>query len=82
MLDDTLKSQLKGYLENLRQPIELVASLDGEKASREMESLLADIAQLSDKVSWRKADGDETDARVPSFTILRDGEETGARFAG
>ena len=82
MLDDTLKSQLKGYLENLRQPIELVASLDGEKASREMESLLADIAQLSDKVTWRKADGDEIDARVPSFTILREGEPTGARFAG
>ncbi len=82
MLDETLKTQLKGYLENLRAPIELVATLNGAKASQDLESLLGDIAALSDKVSWRRAEGAEVDARVPSFTILRDGRETGARFAG
>jgi len=28
MLDAGLKAQLKGYLENVTQPVELVASLD------------------------------------------------------
>jgi alkyl hydroperoxide reductase subunit F len=82
MLDDTLKTQLKGYLENLRQPIELVATLDDGKPSRDMESLLGDIAALSDMVTWRLADGPEIDGRAPSFAILRDGNETGVRFAG
>ena len=82
MLDDTLKTQLKAYLENLRLPIELVASLDDQKSSQDMESLLSDIAHLSDKVSWRKAEGEEINSRTPSFAILRKGEETGIRFAG
>ena len=82
MLDDTLKTQLKSYLGNLRAPIELVASLGEGKASQDMQALLVDIAGLSDKVSWRAAEGAEQDARVPSFAILRDGQETGARFAG
>jgi NADH-dependent peroxiredoxin subunit F len=34
MLDATLKSQLQGYLQNVTQPVELVASLgDGPKAA-------------------------------------------------
>ena len=81
MLDDTLKTQLKGYLENLRAPIELVAALDDGKTSEDMAALLGDIAGLSDKVSWRLAE-DTAGVRVPSFAILRDGAETGVRFAG
>ncbi|MEQ8504862.1 MAG: alkyl hydroperoxide reductase subunit F [Rhodospirillales bacterium] len=82
MLDDTLKAQLKGYLENLRTPIELVATLGDGKSSADMASLLSDIAQLSDKVTWRQAEASERDSRAPSFTILRKDEETGVRFAG
>jgi len=37
MLDTDLKAQLSAYLEKLQQPIELVASLDGRDASRELE---------------------------------------------
>ena len=36
MLDATLKTQLKAYLEKVVQPIELVASLDDSAKSREM----------------------------------------------
>ena len=40
MLDAGLKTQLTQYLQNLRQPIELVASLDDSKGSTEMKALL------------------------------------------
>ena len=36
MLDDGLKTQLKAYLQNLRQPIELVASLGEGQGSKDM----------------------------------------------
>ena len=33
MLDDGLKSQLAAYLERLREPVQLIASLDEREAS-------------------------------------------------
>ena len=57
MLDATIKTQLKAYLERLQQPIELVASLDDSSQAQEIRALLDDIALLSDKVSVRN-DGD------------------------
>jgi alkyl hydroperoxide reductase subunit F len=78
MLDSTIQAQLKGYLERLQQPIELVASLDESPAAAEMRELLQDIAPLSDKVSVRF---DGTDARRPSFQITRAGADMGVRFA-
>lgn len=80
MLDATLKSQLKTYLEWLTKPIEIVASLDDGEKSQEMLGLLREIEHLSDKVSLNIA-GD--DKRKPSFVIKRVGEEIGEmRFAG
>jgi alkyl hydroperoxide reductase subunit F len=78
VLDANLKAQLKGYLERVTQPVELVASLDEREASGEMRELLEDIAGLSDKVSVR-FDGE--DARRPSFSISRAGADMGVRFA-
>ena len=79
MLDTNLKTQLKAYLEKVTQPFEIVASLgDGEK-SREMLSLLQDIAGLSDKITL-ETDGD--DARRPSFSLNRIGGNISLRFAG
>ncbi len=79
MLDANIKTQLKAYLEKLRTPIELVASLDDSAAAQEMRGLLADIAGLSDKVGLRE-DGDA--ARRPSFAIGRPGEAARISFAG
>ena len=79
MLDDTLKSQLKTYLERLVQPIELVAALDDGEKSRELDALLTEIAALSDKITLRR---DDSDARKPSFAIHRVGTDIGVRFAG
>jgi alkyl hydroperoxide reductase subunit F len=79
VLDATLKSQLKTYLERLTLPIELAASLDESDASRELESLLGEIAALSDLITVVRRDDD---ARRPSFEIRRTGTGTGVRFAG
>ncbi len=79
MLDAAMKSQLQTYLGMLRQPIRLIASLDGGASSSELRALLEDIASLSDKVSL---DATGNDARKPSFVIAREGETTGVRFAG
>ena len=78
MLDAGLKAQLKAYLENIRQPIELVAALDDSAKSAELKALLDDIVAASPKVTLRLA----ADERVPSFAITRAGEDVGVRFAG
>ncbi len=78
MLDDTLKTQLKSYLERLTRPVELVASLDDRPASAEMRELLDEISALSDKIAVRH---DGSDARRPSFSITAAGADMGVRFA-
>jgi alkyl hydroperoxide reductase subunit F len=78
MLDATLQAQLKGYLQRLTQPVELVASLDDRPASAEMRELLQEIAGLSELVSVRF---DGSDARRPSFNVSRAGAGMGVRFA-
>ena len=80
MLDANMQTQLKQYLANLREPIELVASLDdGEKSARTRE-LLSEIASLHDMVSARF---DGTHDRTPSFIIRRASDaDKWVRFAG
>ena len=78
MLDTSMKSQLQAYLQNLRSPIRLIATLDGSEQSAELRELLQEIAELSDKVSL---DESGTDARKPSFVVAKEGETTGVRFA-
>ena len=79
MLDATLKSQLQAYLTKLVHPIELVASLDDSDSSRELQSLLVEIAELSNLITLiEKRDDDE---RKPSFSINRKGGSMGLRFA-
>ncbi|WP_448658886.1 alkyl hydroperoxide reductase subunit F [Sphingomonas sp. CJ99] len=79
MLDAHLKQQLEGYLVHIREPIELVASLGDDAKSREMETLLNDIAGLSGKIAVVRKDDDK---RKPSFMIRRAGTDIGVRFAG
>ena len=80
MLDDTLKSQLAGYLERVSQPFEMVASLDDSDNSRDTRALLETIQSLrADKISVRF---DGTDARKPSFSLKRTGSSSSLRFAG
>ena len=79
MLDNSLKGQLKVYLERVTLPIELVATLDDGARSQELLGLLQDVAAQTDKITLRR---DGADARVPSFSINRVGSDVGVRFAG
>ncbi|WP_028997839.1 alkyl hydroperoxide reductase subunit F [Azohydromonas australica] len=80
MLDADLKAQLKGYLQRLTQPIELIASLDDSKGSQDMLELLRDVAEQSEQVSLVESRDDAE--RKPSFLIRRVGTDVGVRFAG
>jgi alkyl hydroperoxide reductase subunit F len=80
MLDDTLKAQLKAYLERLQKPVELVATLDDGAASQELRELLEDIRAQSDKITV--VEKNDADVRKPSFLITNPGVDTGVRFAG
>ncbi|WP_435200983.1 alkyl hydroperoxide reductase subunit F [Janibacter sp. GS2] len=82
-LDPNLATQLTAYLENLREPIELVATLDDGAKSTELDELLVEIEGMSEMITRRVAEGDERDERVPSFAITRAGaDEVSVRFAG
>ncbi len=80
MLDNTMKAQLKAYLERLTKPVELVATLDGSEKSQEVRELLADIKSLNDKITV--VENDAADVRKPSFLITNPSVDTGVRFAG
>ncbi|SAL24616.1 alkyl hydroperoxide reductase subunit F [Caballeronia humi] len=80
MLDANLKTQLKAYLQNVSRPIEIVASLDDGEKSRELQSLLEEIASLSDRIAVIEKHSD--DERKPSFSIGEPGKDAGIRFAG
>jgi alkyl hydroperoxide reductase subunit F len=80
MLDPDLKQQLQSYLERVRRPIEIVASLDDSQASREMQELLGELAEVCPqiRVTERRGDGE----RTPSFSLGTPGQQIAVRFAG
>ncbi|EAQ28121.1 alkyl hydroperoxide reductase, subunit f [Erythrobacter sp. NAP1] len=80
MLDANMQIQLKQYLANLREPIELVASLDDGEKSAQTRELLTEIAELHEMVT---ASFDGTHERKPSFIIRRASDANKwVRFAG
>jgi alkyl hydroperoxide reductase subunit F len=81
MLDASLKQQLQGYLGRMTQPIEIVATLDGSDASREMGALLEEVASLSSLITLEQGPEGGAD-RAPSFAVRRAGTDMGIRFAG
>ncbi len=84
MLDQDLKTQLAGYLERVKLPFEMVASLDDSETGRDMLSLLQTIQGLRSDMITLRLDGQ--DARKPSFALQRTGTASGLpaslRFAG
>jgi alkyl hydroperoxide reductase subunit F len=78
MLDAQLKAQLQAYLERVRHPVELVATLDDSSAAQQMRELLGEIAELSPLVTARF---DGTAERRPSFCISAVGANMGVTFA-
>lgn len=80
MLDNNMKTQLKAYLKRLTKPVELIATLDDGAKSTEIKELLAEIAELSDKVTFTI--NNDLPVRKPSFLITNPGSDKGPRFAG
>lgn len=78
MLDTNLTGQLKAYLERVREPFEMVASLDDSPSAHEMRELLEEVAALSPLITLRT---DGNDARKPSFSLNRIGSDMSLRFA-
>jgi alkyl hydroperoxide reductase subunit F len=83
-LENDIKTQLQTYLQMLREPIVIAASLDESANAKEMQALIEEIAGMSDKITLVH----EADARKPSFAIKRAAthkdaaKEVGIRFAG
>ena len=90
LLDSNIVEQLKGYFDNINGNIELVSFLDDSEKSNELDSFLKEVDVISEKVNYIKKsfENDKTDlekaniTRPISFTILKDGENTGINFSG
>ncbi len=80
MLEANVKAQLKSYMEMLREPIELIASLDASPKSAELRELLEEIAAVSDKITL--VERSDLSDRKPAFRIARVGTDIGVTFAG
>ena len=90
LLDSNIVEQLKGYFDKINGNIELVSFLNDSEKSAELDSFLQEVDSISGKVNYVKKsfDNDKADlekanlTRPTSFTILKDGENTGINFSG
>lgn len=80
MLDESLKNQLKTYLEYLKTPVELVFSSDDSQLAAQMGELLSGIAEASPLVTVKAEE--VVDVRTPSFGVSAAGAAPRIRFAG
>ncbi|MFT0891845.1 alkyl hydroperoxide reductase subunit F [Pseudochelatococcus sp. G4_1912] len=80
MLNDSLKAQLKTYLERVVRPIHIIASLNDSPKSRELQELLGELRALSDKITVNELHSDGQ--RAPSFALTSPGHDISLRFAG
>lgn len=79
MLTDELKTQLRSYLQHVKQEISLDSSLGSDEKSIEMRKFLIEISDLSDKVFFNE---NGKNKRRPSFDIRRVGTDISVTFAG
>jgi alkyl hydroperoxide reductase subunit F len=80
MLDQTMKAQLKAYLENLKTDVHLVLSLDDSDTSNKLKALANDIASLSDKIIVNE--DQDASARKPIMQVINPSTDTAIGFAG
>ena len=90
LLDNNIVEQLKMYFDKINGNIELVSFLDESEKSKELDSFLQEVDAISGKVNYVKKSFEDDKAdlekakitRPISFTILKDGENTGINFSG
>lgn len=80
MLDQTMKNQLKAYLDNLKTEVHLVLSLDDSDTALKLNDLANDIASLNDKVTVIEDQGAST--RKPIMQVVNPNKGTAIGFAG
>lgn len=78
LLDANIKAQLDQYLQLLESDIVLKVSAGEDNVSRDMLSLVDELATMSSRIKVEKAELE----RTPSFSVNRIGEDTGVTFAG
>jgi len=81
MLDDSLKTQLKGYLQYLTRPVHISAQLDQRDASQELRQLLDTLAELSAYIHV-EIDNESNAQRTPCFSLNTPGENIHLTFSG
>ena len=77
-LDTEIKGQLGQYLELLESDVVFKASLGEDENSDKVSEFLQEIAAMSEKITFEKANL----TRTPSFTITVPETESGITFAG
>lgn len=80
MLDDTLRAQLKQYLERLSRSVEITAYTDDGDRSKEMLTFLGELKSASNKISVTQ--GSDPSKRVPSFALATPDADIHLEFAG
>ncbi len=75
ILDETLRSELEGYLKLMEGDVKIIASPGSDK---DMSALLEELSQMSDHINVSEG----ALKRTPSFSIDRPNEEMGIVFAG
>lgn len=90
LLDANIVEQLKGYFNQMASTIELVSFLNKSDKSKELDSFLQEVDTISEKVNYVKKSFGEDEklekenniSRPTSFTLLKDGKNTGINFCG
>lgn len=78
MLDADIKAQLNQYLQLMENDIVLKVSAGTDQVSKDMIALVDELTSMSSKITVEEASLE----RTPSFSINRQGENTGVTFAG
>src|SRR5690625_7999380 len=78
VLDAEMKEQLAQYLEMMEDDVRIKLSTGSDKVSRDMVTLVDELANMSSKITIEHTVLD----RTPSFSINRANEDTGITFAG
>ncbi|MGH0941752.1 alkyl hydroperoxide reductase subunit F [Bacillus mycoides] len=78
ILDADIKTQLSQYLQLMENDILLKVSAGDDNVSKDMLSLVDELATMSSKITVEKVELE----RIPSFSVNRPGEDTGVVFAG
>ncbi|HDR7847967.1 TPA: alkyl hydroperoxide reductase subunit F [Bacillus toyonensis] len=78
VLDADIKTQLSQYLQLMENDILLKVSSGDDNVSKDMLSLVDELATMSSKITVEKVELE----RTPSFSVNRPDEDTGVVFAG